>query len=393
LQNKTDTPDGVIVQPPDAERRISTTMTPLARYQAELEKGTLSHDHAQEAAVRQMQALYDELVATPEPQPQQGIFRRITGRVRKAPMEAVRGLYIWGSVGRGKTHLVNGFNDALPFPNKLRIHFHRFMQHVHEELRHLKDQSDPLKIVADRLAERARVLCLDEFHVSDIADAMLLARLLEALFERGITLVTTSNIPPDELYKGGLQRERFLPAIELLKEHTTEVHLDGLEDFRLRALEKVEIYHSPLDKEANISLMKSFESLGPENVLEKETVMVEGRPIPTVRTADGIAWFDFTDLCDGPRGTADYIEIARCFHTVLIANIPRMGELDNDRAIRFIPLVDEFSNRSVKLIISAAGSLDDLYYPEGRLSFQFERTTSRLEEMQSREYLHRPHRP
>lgn len=366
-------------------------MTPLERYRAELKNGELSYDLVQEMAVEALQRLYADLL--PQNESRQGWITALRHRIRGQPGEPIKGLYLWGGVGRGKTHLVNSFHDCLPLEKKLRVHFHRFMQQVHAELKTLRHTPDPLKVVAERLGRRARIICLDEFHVSDVADAMLLGRLLAALFEHGVTFVATSNIAPDDLYRGGLQRERFLPAIDLLKAHTEVLHLDSPEDYRLRALERAEIYHWPLDDASDKSLLESFTRLGPEGVRVGEVLEIEGRPINTVRSADGIAWFDFKELCDGPRSVADYIEIGRAYHTVLIANIPLMGNADNDKAARFIQLVDVFYDRNVNLIVSAASPPSELYYPEGRLVFAFERTISRLEEMQSREYLARTHLP
>lgn len=366
-------------------------MTPLERYQAELQKGDLRYDPVQAMAVNALQRLYAELLAHSESQ--RSWMTSLKHRLLGNPGASIRGLYLWGGVGRGKTHLVNSFHECLPLEAKGRVHFHRFMQQIHADLRSLRHTPDPLKVVGERLARDARVICLDEFHVSDVADAMLLGRLLAALFERGVTLVATSNIAPEDLYRGGLQRERFLPAIDLIKAHMQVMHLDSPEDYRLRALEKAEIYHWPLDEGADKSLLESFKRLGPEGVSVGEVLEIEGRPIRTVRSAHGIAWFEFAQLCDGPRGVADYIEIARAYHTVLIANIPLMDDTDNDKAARFIQLVDVFYDRNVNLIVSAAGLPRDLYYPEGRLVFAFERTASRLEEMQSREYLARSHVP
>ena len=367
-------------------------MTPLERYQIDLNDGGFRPDPAQEQVVRRMQEVYDAVLASPVER-RKRFLSILSRRAGHGAGEPVAGLYIWGGVGRGKTHLVNNFHDSLPITEKWRVHFHRFMQYVHGELKRLKETVDPLQIVAERVAGKARVLCLDEFHVSDIADAMLLGRLLEALFARGVTLVATSNVAPDELYQGGLQRERFVPAIELIKQHTRVVHVGGNEDFRLRALEQAEIYHAPLDAGAERSLLESFHRLSPENVRKGVLLEIEGRSIATVRLADGIAWFEFKALCDGPRSTADYIEIARCFHTVLVSNIPLMGPEDVNKAARFIHLVDEFYDRNVNLIVSAAAPPAELYYPEGRLVFEFERTQSRLEEMRSREYLARKHLP
>jgi cell division protein ZapE len=351
----------------------------------------LRYDPLQEMAVEALQRLYVDLLAQRESR--QGWITALTQRLRNQSGAPVKGLYLWGGVGRGKTHLVNSFHECLPLEQKFRVHFHRFMQQMHAELKTLRHTPDPLKVVAERLVRRARIICLDEFHVSDVADAMLLGRLLAALFERGVTLVATSNIAPDDLYRGGLQRERFLPAIDLIKTHAQVLHLDSPEDYRLRALEKAEIYHWPLDEASDESLLASFRRLGPEGVRVGEVLEIEGRPIKTVRSADGIAWFDFQELCDGPRGVADYIEIGRAYHTVFIANIPLMGDADNDKAARFIQLVDVFYDHNVNLIVSAAAPPNELYYPEGRLVFAFERTISRLEEMQSREYLARNHLP
>ena len=362
----------------------------MERYRSDVDRGAFRYDAAQEIIVGELQRIHDELSAPPAPT---GLWGRLRGGRARGRANDILGLYVWSGVGRGKTHLMNLFYDALPFEEKMREHFHRFMQRIHAELKTLPEIPDPLQVVADRIAGETRVLCFDEFHVSDIADAMVLGRLMGALMERGVVLVTTSNIEPDNLYKGGLQRARFLPAIELIKRHTRVIHLEGEVDYRLRALERAEIYHYPLDEEADASLMKSFMGLGPENARVGETLSIEGRPIHTVRVSDGIVWFDFKDICDGPRGTADYIEIARYFHTVLLGNLPLLGSEDNEKALRFIHLVDEFYDRNVNLIISAAAPPEGLYYPEGRLAFQFERTKSRLEEMRSHAYLARKHLP
>jgi len=365
-------------------------MTPLESYQADLERDDFEHDPRQAAVVHELQGIFEELTA--RRQDPWGLFKhlRFSARSRSEP---VLGLYLWGGVGRGKTHLVNQFFKSLPFTEKLRVHFHLFMQDLHAELKKLPETPDPVPLVAESLAIQARVLCLDELHVNDITDAMLLGRLLTALFDRGVTLVTTSNIAPDDLYRDGLQRERFIPAIELIKKQTKVVCLDGPEDYRLRYLEQAEIYHYPLDAEADSGLLKSFSGLRPENVIEGEDIQIADRPIETVRYGDGIVWFDFEALCDQPRGTIDYIEIARCFHTVFIANVPRMGEEDKDKAARFIRLVDVLYDHSVNLVVSANAAPAELYDSSSRLSFDFTRTASRLEEMRSHEYLARSHLP
>lgn len=369
---------------------------PYERYRQDLQREGFQHDPAQERAVQSLQKIYDRLMAQPEPTPvskKPGLLARLAGRDKAAAApSAVRGLYLWGGVGRGKTYLVDTFVDALPLEHKQRIHFHSFMRAVHAELKALKNQQDPLRIVARRFAEQARVICLDEFFVADITDAMLLYGLLRELFNQGVTLITTSNIPPDDLYKDGLQRARFLPAIELLKQHLDILNVDGGVDYRLRYLEKAEIYHSPLDERAEQILNEVFDNIAPEPGHRGGDVEIEGRYIPTLREADGIVWFNFRAICDGPRGTADYIEVARCYHTVLISNVPAMNWQMENQARRFINLVDEFYDRGVKLILSAATSPLELYQGE-KLKFEFQRTVSRLQEMQSHEYLERPHLP
>jgi cell division protein ZapE len=366
-----------------------TNITPLQRYQADLQRPDFFHDASQENAVHHLQRLYDELVAAHKHKP--GLFSGLFG---KKPLEPVKGLYFWGGVGRGKTYLVDTFFDALPFKEKTRTHFHRFMKRVHEELRTLSGEKNPLPLIAKRFAAETRVICFDEFFVSDITDAMILATLLEELFKNGVSLVATSNIVPDGLYKDGLQRARFLPAIALLKIHTTVVNVDSGVDYRLRALEQAELFHWPLDAAAEDSLEKSFKSLLPEHcvVEENQPLMIENRAIVARKVGDDVAWFDFRELCDGPRSQNDYIELAKIFHAVLISNIEQMTSAKDDMARRFVNLVDEFYDRNVKLILSAEVELKDLY-TGGRLEFEFQRTLSRLLEMQSHEFLSRPHKP
>ncbi|MCG5511210.1 cell division protein ZapE [Ectothiorhodospira lacustris] len=347
-------------------------------------------DAAQEQAWQHLQRIRDDLLAAPPRPARSHAFTRWLRRA-PTPAEPVRGLYLWGDVGRGKTFLVDRFFEALPLEDKLRLHFHRFMQRVHAELKTLKDQPDPIRIVSHRLAT-ARVLCLDEFFVSDITDAVLLHRLLAGLMENGVTLITTSNIPPRALYKDGLQRELFLPAIDILQRHLEVVHLDGAVDYRLRALEQAEIYHAPLDDEAGVRLNEAFQSLAPEPGTQGGALAVEGRQIPVQRLADGVVWFHFKDICDGPRSQLDYVEIAREFHTVLISGLPVMDAAMENAARRFLALVDEFYDRKVKLIISAEARPEQIYQGQ-RLRFEYQRCVSRLLEMQSRAYLASPHLP
>ncbi len=305
---------------------------------------------------------------------------------RSAEVMPERGLYIWGGVGRGKTMLMDLFYDCLPVDRRLRMHFHRFMRRVHDGLKRWAGTPDPLTKVADEFADEADILCFDEFFVSDIGDAMILAELMAALFERGVTLIATSNVAPDALYENGLQRRRFLPAIDLINEHTHVHHVEAGMDFRLRALEQAEIYHSPLDDEAELSLARSFTSLAPDTPEEDVVLTIEGREIAVRMVADDVVWFEFSELCEGPRSQNDYIELALVYHAVLVSNVPVLTARKEDAARRFISLVDEFYDHRVKLIISAAAPITELYQGE-RLRFEFERTQSRLLEMQSHDYL------
>lgn len=365
-------------------------MTPLQRYQRHVETGRLQPDPAQAKVVERLQRLYEDLLH--DMPSGTGWRQRLLNWFRPQPRQLVKGLYLWGGVGRGKTLLVDSFYHCLPFAEKRRIHFHRFMQKVHAELRRHRNVVDPLQPVADRFARQARVLCFDEFHVEDITDAMLLGGLLKALFERGVTLVATSNTEPRRLYWDGLQRERFLPAIDLLEMHTEVVEIGGDQDYRLNFLDHAEIYHHPLDAAGDEVLAQAFEHIAPEAGEDNVSIEVDGREIRAVRHADGVAWFEFAELCDAPRGPSDYIEIARTFQTVLLANVPRLGCDDEDKAKRLITLIDELYDRRVKLIVAAAEPPSSLYCGE-RHAADFQRTVSRLQEMRSHSYLGLSHRP
>ncbi len=337
-----------------------------------------------------LQSLYDRLVSRESSV--SGGLRGFISRITGAVAEPEIGLYLWGGVGRGKTYLVDNFFDSLPCERKMRVHFHRFMQRVHSELTALEGEKNPLEAVADRLAAEAVVICFDEFFVTDIADAMILGGLMEALFARGVTLVATSNIAPANLYENGLQRQRFLPAIALVEKYTKVVNLDTDVDYRLRTLEQAELYHYPLDEGADESLRACFNSLAPEQGKNWERVQINGRYLSTRCVAEGVIWFDFAELCDGPRSQNDYIEIARIYYAVLISGVPELGVDKDDQARRFVNLVDEFYDRNVKLALTAQKPLLALYQG-GRLEFEFQRTQSRLQEMQSHEYLAREHMP
>ncbi|NVK43315.1 MAG: AFG1 family ATPase [Oceanospirillaceae bacterium] len=367
-------------------------MTPLERYKKDLERDDFSYDPAQEMAVKHLQRLFDDLIAAPA-ESKQGFMQRLTRGWKQPPKEPLRGLYFWGGVGRGKTYLMDTFYDCLPFEQKMRTHFHRFMQRVHQELKSLAGTKNPLEEIGRRYAAETRVICFDEFFVSDITDAMILGGLLEQLFANGVSLVATSNIVPDGLYKDGLQRARFLPAIDLLNRYTEVVNVDSGVDYRLRALEQAELYHCPLDARADESLNASFEALAPDlqEVVEGEVLEVNGRGIRSRRCCEDVVWFEFEDICLGPRSQNDYIELAKVFHAVLVSNVPQLGRSNDDAARRFINMVDEFYDSGVKLILSAAVPIHEIY-SEGRLEFEIQRTQSRLLEMQSHEYLAREHR-
>ena len=380
---------------PQRQASLQYVMTPEQRYRTDLTREGFSYDPAQEQAVAKLQDLYERLLQAIEQERSAGLLQKLRSRWQvKKPLLPVRGLYFWGGVGRGKTYLMDAFYDALPFENKMRAHFHRFMKRVHRELGEFDGEKNPLQLVAQRISSEARVICFDEFFVSDITDAMILGGLFEQLFDRGVTLVATSNIIPDGLYKDGLQRSRFLPAIALLNQHTEVVNVDGGIDYRLRTLEKAELYHYPLDEGADQCLQQAFERLNPDDqhIQHNYALNVEGRDIQVRCISDDVAWFDFDQLCDGPRSQNDYIELAMEFHAVLLGNVPQMGTATEDQARRFINMVDEFYDRNVKLVVSAAVPLEQIY-AGGKLDFEFERTRSRLLEMQSHDYLARAHRP
>jgi len=358
--------------------------SPLELYQQRLARDGLRADPAQASAVVHLQRIYEGLQ-------QPGANKGWWSRWREASTpRPVPGLYLWGSVGRGKTMLVDLFCESLPPSSRRRLHFHSFMRAVHAELKTLSGVEDPLLVVARRWAEGLKVLCLDEFHVTDITDAMLLGRLLRGLLDLGVVLVTTSNEVPDNLYRGGLQRERFLPAIALLKERLEVVELAGDTDYRLRALTQAATYYVPVDDASAQALMERFGALTQGAACTAGTLEVEGRALAVRAQTDGVVWFDFQTLCGGARSTLDYIEIGRCFHTVILSGVPVMGEDDNDAARRFVNLLDELYDRRVKLLLSANAEPAGLYRGT-RLAASFKRTVSRLSEMATLEYLASPH--
>jgi cell division protein ZapE len=353
-------------------------------YEALLKTRGYQSDPAQRAAAQRLQGLYTELVGFKAAR--QG--SRIKQFLNKPKMP--RSVYFWGGVGRGKSFLMDCFYDSVPYRRKRRVHFHAFMQEVQNDLRKFNNAPDPLQKVADRISEHTRLLCFDEFHVSDIADAMILGRLLDALFDRGVIFVMTSNYPPDGLYPNGLMRINFLPTIEKIKQRFDVIEVDHGTDYRLRTLEKMEIYLVPHDDAAKRKMTEDFRRLAASEG-RGGSVEILGRNIDVVRQAPGVIWFDFASLCGGPRSQNDYLEIAREHHTVILSNVPRMLVGNASEARRFTWLIDVLYDHRVKLIMSAAVEAHDLY-TEGHNAHEFVRTVSRLIEMRTRDYLAEPHR-
>jgi cell division protein ZapE len=360
-------------------------------YHQQLKERGFRSDPAQEAAVAALDDLRARLVKKRRASPS-GASKLLSKLGKRKPVKPEKGLYLWGGVGRGKTWLMDLFFQHLPIEQKRRRHFHRFMYDVHAQLKPLANRESPLEIVADSIAEETRVLCFDEFFVSDIADAMILGTLLDALFRRGVSLVATSNVPPKDLYKDGLQRERFLPAIKLLEENARVLAVDGGTDYRLRQLTLAGTYIDSSDAGADARLNALFADLSDSDPCEGGTVEIEGRPIPVVKESENVIWFEFEALCEGPRSQNDYIEIAREYQSVIVSHVPVLTSQRENAARRFIALIDELYDRHVNLVVSAAAPPAGIYKGD-RLGFEFQRTISRLTEMQSEEYLASEHRP
>ncbi|WP_411201774.1 cell division protein ZapE [Kosakonia cowanii] len=372
------------------------SLSPTSRYLTALKEGSHQPDDVQKEAVTRLDTIYQQLIAEQEPTQQSGglmaKFSKLLGKRDSASREPVRGLYMWGGVGRGKTWLMDLFYHSLPGERKQRLHFHRFMLRVHEELTSLQGQSDPLEIVADRFKAQTDVLCFDEFFVSDITDAMLLGGLMKALFARGITLVATSNIPPDELYRNGLQRARFLPAIEAIKQFCDVMNVDAGIDYRLRTLTQAHLWLSPLNEQTTQQMDKLWLALAGAPRSHAPELEINHRPLATLGVENQTLAVSFATLCVDARSQHDYIALSRFFHTVMLFDVPVMTTLMENEARRFIALVDEFYERHVKLAVSAAAPLHEIYQGE-RVKFEFQRCLSRLQEMQSEEYLKREHMP
>ncbi|WP_345293938.1 cell division protein ZapE [Luteimonas vadosa] len=364
---------------------VDAAAVPSERYQQGVERGDWTQDPAQAEALRELDRIHRVLSRGAA---RAGVLDRLFGTSRPDPVD---GLYLWGGVGRGKTFLIDLFHDGLPAVGKRRTHFHRFMREVHQQLRAHAGERDPLAAIARQWRKSLRVLVLDEFFVDDIGDAMLLGRLLERLFAEGVVLVTSSNAAPGDLYKDGLQRARFLPAIALIERHCHVVHLDSPTDYRLRALTRSPVYRAPLDEGSDDWLASRWHELGGDDAHRDRSIELEGRKLPVRARSPGMAWFDFDALCEGPRAAADYIEIAHEFHTVLLGGVPMLDAARDDAARRFVTLVDELYDRHVNLVCTADAAPHALYAGE-RLAGAFERTASRLVEMQSADYLALEHR-
>ncbi|MCP1108524.1 cell division protein ZapE [Serratia nevei] len=372
-------------------------LSPLSRYQQALDAGEYQADEVQRRAVAQLDRIYQALQQQPAANAPAGGLRgklsRLLGKGGEtAPQRPVQGLYMWGGVGRGKTWLMDMFFHSLPGDRKMRLHFHRFMLRVHEELTELQGRENPLDIVADGFKAETDVLCFDEFFVSDITDAMLLATLLQALFARGITLVATSNIPPDDLYRNGLQRARFLPAIALINEYCDVMNVDAGIDYRLRTLTQAHLYLTPLNDQTRATLDRMFVKLAGKAGEEAPVLQINHRPLQAIRSAEGVLAVDFHTLCEEARSQLDYIALSRLYHSVILYNVQVMGPLKENTARRFLALVDEFYERHVKLVIGAEASMFEIYQGK-QLKFEYQRCLSRLQEMQSEEYLKLPHLP
>lgn len=360
-----------------------TPSSPAERYAEALASGQFMADEAQAQAVQELDRVWKELLNRYKASKK--AFRRF--RRQTSP----KGVYMWGGVGRGKTWLMDQFYESVPFRRKTRMHFHHFMQHVHKELNKLSGQRNPLEIVADQIYKDAVVICFDEFFVSNVTDAMILSDLFQKLFVRGVTLIATSNIAPDGLYKNGIHRDRFLPTIEMVKKNCAVLNVDAGVDYRLRVLKQAQLFKSPLSNEAQNWMSERFNALTHTQAHSKEPIVINNRVVETLGHTEDVLWCEFSELCFKPRSPADFIEIANIYNTVLVSNAPHLTDFLSEGTRRFIYLVDEFYDRGVKLLLTSQDSIIDIYQGE-KLAFEIERTRSRLLEMQSDEYLHSEHR-
>ncbi len=356
-------------------------MKPLQALQKKIDQGEITEDPRQVEIMQQLQHVYDQLIKHQNPS--------LLCKIGLKKPQPIKGIYLWGHVGTGKSFLIDLFFACLPFENKLRIHFHAFMQRIHQELKTLQGHKDPLQVLAKKIAGETSILCFDEFFVTDIADAMLLAGLLEALFANGVCLVTNSNCAPDELYKNGMLRERFIPAIEVIKQNTTVINIQTQHDYRLRHLLEAGVYYTPLGAKAQDEMQQSFKHFSKDKTPSDEPIIILDRPIDVIQRSNDAIWFDFPAICGKPRSQNDYLELAKIFSTVLVSNVPVIGERQEDLITTFIKLVDVFYDERKRLVISAAADCESLY-PTGPMAFEYKRTASRLIEMQSKDYFDEP---
>ncbi|WP_180177933.1 cell division protein ZapE [Acinetobacter sp. YH01005] len=360
-----------------------TPISPAERYAQALASGQFLPDQEQAQAVHELDRVWQELIQRFKASKK--AFRRF--RRQTAP----KGVYMWGGVGRGKTWLMDQFYDSVPFRRKTRMHFHHFMQYVHRELNKLSGQRNPLDLVADQIYKEAVVICFDEFFVSNVTDAMILSDLFQKLFTRGITLVATSNIAPDGLYKNGIHRDRFIPTIEMVKKNCVILNVDSGVDYRLRVLKQAQLFKSPLTHEHKLWMAQRFTVLTQTQTVSQEPIIINQRIVETIGHTEDVLWCEYSELCLKPRSPADFIEIANIYNTVLVSNVPHMTDYLSEGTRRFIYLVDEFYDRGVKLLLTSEDTIIELYQGE-KLAFEIERTRSRLLEMQSDDYLHTSHR-
>ncbi|KAB0627992.1 AFG1 family ATPase [Acinetobacter gandensis] len=360
-----------------------TPISPAERYAQALASGQFLPDQEQAQAVHELDRVWQELIQRFKASKK--AFRRF--RRQTAP----KGVYMWGGVGRGKTWLMDQFYESVPFRRKTRMHFHHFMQYVHRELNKLSGQRNPLELVADQIYKEAVVICFDEFFVSNVTDAMILSDLFQKLFTRGITLVATSNIAPDGLYKNGIHRDRFIPTIEMVKKNCVILNVDAGVDYRLRVLKQAQLFKSPLTHEHKLWMAQRFTALTQTQVQSQEAILINNRIVETIGHTEDVLWCEYSELCLKPRSPADFIEIANIYNTVLVSNVPHLTDYLSEGTRRFIYLVDEFYDRGVKLLLTSEDSIIDIYQGE-KLAFEIERTRSRLLEMQSDDYLQTSHR-
>ena len=356
------------------------TMTPEQRYKQLIETGKLRPDPQQAQVIEQIEQLYSDIIDKRA--------RPWWQKILSNPN--TRGIYLWGDVGIGKTFMMDLFFYCLPPERKMRIHFHRFMRQVHQQVRSLQGKKNPLQSIAKNLAQTTDILCFDEFFVADIVDAMLLGNLFQVLFEQNITFFATSNVEPDDLYRHGLQRDRFLPAIALIKQHAEIIHIQSQHDYRLQTHQQAGTYYSNIDPTSSAQLKQHFLNLAGDYVVWNQPLALESRALKAVAYSHDVVWFKFKDIIGIPNCQRDYLELAQCFHTVFISEIPTISAKDTNLICNFIRLVDIFYDAQIKLILQAIGSVDELYL-EGQMVFEFKRTKSRLIEMQSSDYLAKPH--